>query len=693
MGNPRADRFRTWFWLPWLLALGLGWWRFGGRVPFPFRALYSDYLLAHMPQVAYLRAMWKAGYGLALWFPGQLGGYPLYADPLSTPAYPPGWAAWLLPVPWGLNLMLALHMFWAALGMYRLLRYRGASTTWAWLLATWWMLLPKAWAHLAAGHLTLLYSLAWLPWTLLAALQRRWTWTGLTLALAGLADPRGGLLVLVALAVAWGSEARPGPRALLWVLLLSGLLTAPLALPLLGWLPQTLREASPKPVFPFDLTAALGLISPLFIGGEPERVSYFPLSLWLPALAVLVRDGRARQRRLGPLLQAVGLALALTAGLWSPWVPGLAQFRVPLRWLWLWNLGMVLTAGRWRPGDEPSPAFRRLAFGLWMWGLLQAAAWFALLRTRVPLSLPWVDALVLLDLVGTGLWFWQASRKTAGPWPRMPFAGALVVPLMGLVFLGGFVRFRPLGDVEPAGRRVLAHLPLPGGKQPWLRPRLLDLTFSLLPWRAVLAEVPMAHGVHPLYSRAYDTAVHQALGWQRPAYSVTVPYFFPQQPQSRPNLTALARLRVGYLISPRPLPEAAAGQGLRLSLVHDDGAAWVYRLSPTCPPAWVEPPDGPADCFRQPAQVRSWTPNQVVLEAQGPGRLVWAENGYPDWQVWVDGKPARPIQVGPWRAVDLPPGTHRVRWRLVPRRLYLGWSLALLAAGLVLLRRGRLRGF
>ncbi|NPA30851.1 MAG: YfhO family protein, partial [Chloroflexi bacterium] len=117
---------------------------------------------------------------------------------------------------------------------------------------------------------------------------------------------------------------------------------------------------------------------------------------------------------------------------------------------------------------------------------------------------------------------------------------------------------------------------------------------------------------------------------------------------------------------------------------------WVYENAYACPAAWVEDPARPDCTAARPARVTRWTPNRVIVQAQGPGRLVLSEAAYPTWQVRVDGRPVAAEARGPWRAVTLPPGPHRVEWLLRPWDLALGWAVAA-ATGLALLTKQRMR--
>src|SRR5579859_1241000 len=146
----------------WPLALHPSW------VAFPPRSNFTDLLLSHWPNAQYLRDS-LARYGQwPLWNDQIFAGLPFAADPLSGMWYPPALALLVLPLPLGFNLLLAAHLAWAGWGMFQFLRAEGLGTPASALGAAAFAGTPKLVAHLGAGHVSLVYAVAWTPWLLLA---------------------------------------------------------------------------------------------------------------------------------------------------------------------------------------------------------------------------------------------------------------------------------------------------------------------------------------------------------------------------------------------------------------------------------------------------------------------------------------------------------------------------------------------
>jgi uncharacterized membrane protein YfhO len=71
-----------------------------------------------------------------------------------------------------------------------------------------------------------------------------------------------------------------------------------------------------------------------------------------------------------------------------------------------------------------------------------------------------------------------------------------------------------------------------------------------------------------------------------------------------------------------------------------------------------------------------WSPNQIKIQAEGPGLLVVSENAYPGWQVRVDGQEAElEINSGLFRAVTIPAGEHDVEFSFQPASVFLGGAI------------------
>jgi hypothetical protein len=128
-----------------------------------------------------------------------LAASPLAPDPLAGLWYPLNWILLLAPVPLTFNILLALHLAWAGQGVYAFLRAEGLNGAGALLGGAAFAGAPKLFTHLLAGHVSLVFAVAWTPWLLLAVRRAAGAggWTrgalaGALLALIFLADPRWG---------------------------------------------------------------------------------------------------------------------------------------------------------------------------------------------------------------------------------------------------------------------------------------------------------------------------------------------------------------------------------------------------------------------------------------------------------------------------------------------------------------------
>ncbi|MBZ0278380.1 MAG: hypothetical protein K8I60_19695, partial [Anaerolineae bacterium] len=273
-----------------LLAAGLALlvlvgWRPDG-LPFIPNQPYSDAAISHWPAALYLRESVAEG-AFPLWRETIMAGQPFAANPLNKTAYPLQWLVVLFPPALHLNLMIGLHLVIAAWGMWRWTRSEGLHPAGAALSTAAYVFAPKLLGHLGAGHLDLVYALAWWPWLLwsLGRRSRRSTiQTALFAALLFLADVR---LSLFALTIAAAYEVWPIIRRREWGQIntrlifvpLFLLLTASVIIPLLTWQPY-LNRASLTPqeagVFPLEWGHFAGLLLPAH-KGNPETITYLGL--------------------------------------------------------------------------------------------------------------------------------------------------------------------------------------------------------------------------------------------------------------------------------------------------------------------------------------------------------------------------------------------------------------------------------
>lgn len=689
------------FLLPALLLLpGMGEFAY----PSP-QAPYSDITITHYPNAVFLRRMLLEQHAIPLWSSMILSGYPFGANPLSGLWYPSNWLALILPLPLGFNLLVALHLIWGSYGMYRLLAEESRGTLGALFGGLAFGMMPKLFAHYGAGHLTLVYAVSWTPWLLLASrgsarnladpnvervgrvawLHRRMFRPGVVLAFILLADVRWGAyagLVWLGyeLVRGWGNLRRV-VTLLLENVLIAGLLSAPLTLPMMEYVRLSTRmELTPKEMTIYSLPPVrlLGLFFPDF-GGFHEWMIYPGvvvlvlglLALW-PGKGVRASSSdSARKRWFWAGL--VGFALMLSLGEALPWqgflgrVPGLDLLRVPARSLFLSGMGLAALASygvddlltqasqhskRWQMLGliSFSGFILALVVGLrmvtrqvspeFLWGLgmgLTVSIWAGMrLRDRVPGEIWFVIllALMLTDLIRVDLTLF-ASRPSE-------------------------VVFNEKGELASflAGQEGLF--------------RVYSPSYSLPQHVGAEYGLELADGVDPLQLRAYARFMERATGVPRLGYSVTLPPLANGDPSQDnvgylPNTRLLGWLNVRYVVAEFDL------QGEGLVPVARLGSSRVYENRDYLPRAWVQPAEAEPGQGARPVQDLNVTPNQVSLTAEGPGMVVLSEVMYPGWEVTVDATKAEVQTVaGVLRGVEIGPGRHEAVFSFRLPGLFLG---------------------
>lgn len=703
-------------------------------------AAYTDLLISHYPNALYLKQSILEGHTIPLWSPAILSGYHFAANPLAGLWYPPGWAVLLLPLPLGFTLLIALHLIWGGLGLYRLLRAEGLCHSPALFGALAFELMPKLFAHYGAGHLTLLYAIPWTPWLLLSLTRRksdspllagerpgeRSAWaSALILALIFLADPRwaayAGLLWLGYLFAysqydtmslraffAWQSpspqeeiasaEKRRLAMTIIRPLLdkiphvatslaITALLSAPLLLPLLEYVSHSTRShLAPAEVFSHSLPPAqlLGLLFPS--GGASAEWAFYAGGVGLILTLIALTNAKIRKKSRFWLLTA-GLSLVFALGSHFPGLellarlPGLSLLRVPPRTLFL--LGMALasvsahTLGDLLSGHNLTRAARLSLMGLVAFVLLLGGGIWAL-AGELSLTVAWgVGAITL-----AALWVGLARGRLS---PQAWMTGLL---LLGLIDWGGaaFQSFsiRPTEEALAPQSGLVEYLVGEPG-----RFRIYSPSYSIPQHLAAQHGIELADGVDPLQITAYAQFMEAATGVPQDGYSVTLPPFPGGDPSHDnaaclPDPKLLGLLNVRYIAAEFDLPVEG------LVFLKQFGETRLYDNEFAMPRAWMQPLDAAPGLEASPAEIVSWEPNHVTINASGPGLLVLSEIAYPGWRVKVDGQKAEIETVaGILRGVELSEGNHQIEFLFRPLSVYIGLAVFAVGLGFVLnARRG-----
>ncbi len=336
---------------------------FLGRVLVDYDAFVYFY-----PQRVFLAQSLLAG-RIPLWDPNLFLGAPFLANPQTAVLYPPSWLFLLGPVEVIYTVQLVLHAFLAAFFTYLLARHAFGIIPVAAALGG----IAYAFGGFAVGqvgHLNQISAAAWLPAVLLAynrfTVTRGVAWLAVGALALGLqlfaGHPQETYMTLIVLGI-FGIVTAPWRNLRLLIIcgvagagmcLLGATLAAAQLLPTLELAPLSIRGAGVSWLdavagsLPSYL-AVRALLPPYWIlVPYTEYLGYVGVTAVTLGL-VGVLQGRPRAIVFGLLVAFLGVFLALgenngAYGLVFTTVPGFDTFRVPARWLLLWEFGAAILA-------------------------------------------------------------------------------------------------------------------------------------------------------------------------------------------------------------------------------------------------------------------------------------------------------------------------------------------------------------
>ncbi len=669
--------------------------------------IFSDYAISYYANAAYLKETLQTTGQIPFWSDLILSGFPLAANPLAIFWYPLNWIALCLPLPFGHNLMVFLHLIWGGAGMYLFLRRDGLSHLAGLFGALAFASMPKLFAQYGAGHLSFLYAIPWTPWLLWLSgrafdadthpnKKQARRWSTVVYALILLADIRwavyAGLLwfahsqyligghvrratpklAFSAKIAAYFSQIRPFGFQVVVAILLG----APQILPLLEYTRLSARAGmTAADILIFSLPAAkfLGLIFPDF-GGNHELMIYVGVVPVILSLVWLFRQAKQPQARFLAWVLCGALVVSLGANLpfARAWVklPGVSLLRVPSRALFLSGFAFAaLSAYGLETLLQAQQALRLRPLLLSLTALSGLTIFLAIgvvLLNQPALEFLWGGVFFSL---GAGL-VALILRKTIST--RVGFIALAVLALLDWGALNRSVlTFQPKTEILTQQSETTQYLEAQTGIF-----RIYSPSYSLPQQIAVQNNFQLADGVDPLHLAQYSTFMAAASGVPRPAYSVTIPSYSAGAPTSAnanflPDPQLLGLLNVRFVVA--EFDQKIAG----LTLQAQFGETRVYQNELALPRAWVQPDSGSA----QPGAVEiiERQPNRIAMIADGPGVLILSEVIYPGWQAQVDGQPAeiRPYQ-NLLRSVELSAGSHQIVFQFRSKSIYAGLGLAVI---------------
>ena len=686
-----------------------------GNFAFPVRGDYSDLVISHFTNAEFLRESLVNG-EIPLWSSRIFGGYPFAANPLSGLHYPIGWLALLFPLPFGINIVTALHLAAAGLGMYLFLKGEGLSQ-WAALAASLVIqVMPKLMAHFAAGHLTLVFGVCLTPWVLWAEQKRRkskgftgWKMApGIILALIVLADPRW----LPYAAMLWlgysvrlsffhrKTTVRKEISSLAGGFGIQGLVTlilsAPLWLPLMEYIPLTTRSlmsASDNNALSLPAANLLGLFIPS-MGGYAEWELYAGAIPWLLFIFILAVPGLRRQTRFW--LAVLGVSLLAAFGDAIPGyqlitrLPGFSLLRVPSRSLFLCGFSYAVLSAyaidyliQNRVEQKPEPVFFMVPFVAFPFFI---AAGLGIYLDGYYLPFLWAGIASLIGVFAI-LAFEKRWIAVRGILPI--FITILIIEMAAVD--ANLMSLRKPNEVLGKGDELAAEI-LGNGQELF---RVYSPSFSFPQYISGSKRIDILDGIDPLQITEFDNLFSKASGIPMDGYTVTLPPFPSGKPETDdssyvPDSKLLGILNVKYIVSAFPL------EATGLVHIQNVNGVEIYQNLNYQQRAVVEHENGTI----LKADIVSHQANRVEINATGPGRLILADVMYPGWIVRVDGieTPIEPY-LGVLRSVSIGTGNHEVAFSFHPLSVYIGWAIAMAGWVIIivifstkLVRRGKQHG-
>jgi len=494
-----------------------------------------------------------------------MGGQPFYANPLNKVFYPPQYLVVLLSPILHLNLLLWLHLILAGLGMWYAARSCGISDMAAKVIGVTYVLTPRLMAAAGAGHLDVVYAMAWLPCVVGIAryavsyskhgLLRRALTSGIVIALSIHADVRisafslslAGLLLLIPLPGSSETAVRRDYRAILLALVIATVLTAPMWGSLLYFAPQLSRAGLTAAEAAAESISGLQLLA-FFIPRPPgshEQILYVGWFILLAAGSAIIAAVRSEISRAGANKGHKGLH-SITV------LIGTRQFQAPKLWVIGLLLAVVIFCAFYVVGSN----------GI-LWTTL-VEIFPTLLWWRVPPRIWIVAVFALLLLAGYGL-----SRIRSAPLlvvvAALIIAESLYTDATRITFQDRAVwldRYAPIAQAIRAD----------GGR------KFYSPTYSIPTQATAYYDLQDAGGVDPFQFSAYIPIFERATGTRTQGYSITLPSFDAEPNQANrstvPDAKALSALGVTHVVS------AFAMNVPGLTLLTTIDGTTIYRVTP-----------------------------------------------------------------------------------------------------------------
>lgn len=647
---------------------------------------YSDIAITHYPNMLFIQKTIKETGTIPLWNPYILSGYPFNADPLSGLWYPPGWIALLLPLPFGINLDVILHILFGGWGVFLFLQRMKYNQIISLFGAGVFLLLPKIYAHFGAGHITYLYAFTLTPWLFWAAIRlvkKPYLLEGLLISGMILADvrwvPYGIMGWLVVSWINWRENHVNKERLLQLItkkivaMTLALLLSAPLLLPFLQYTilsTRSLLTTGDNLFLSLPTANLLGIFSPSY-GGTAEWAFYCGAGITLIALLSLFSNHKNWVYAwlniwLFCLLWSLGSnlpGLSIIAGL-----PGFNLLRVPPRAMFLGNLAIIFLAAegiRWIGSIESNNNWKkvRLSFvGVTLFCILIAIMTMAIVGEKA-ISFQFGAVIILICAIALELW------NQHKPYAKTIIAIALIISACDLIVAD----YRNFDTHEKDLMIPTSAMQMLSNKNQ--STRIYSPSYSVSQEMAMEQGWMVTEGIHPMQLKNYVEYFEKASGVKANHYSVVQPPLATGNPEvdnidAKPDLDRLARLNVAIIASNYPIESIDENE------IYSDKELWLYLN-----PKFSEFPIKVKEKGRiDKVKTIQYTPNRIVYQTDGDaGQILTSEINYPGWIAYDNGVEITLLNSKElFRSVEISSGKHQIEFKYQPILTYIGSGIALI---------------
>ncbi|HSM24672.1 MAG TPA: hypothetical protein VK856_07415 [Anaerolineaceae bacterium] len=578
------------------------------------------------------------------------------------------------PLPLGINISLLLHLLVGMLGMFFFLKQLNLTDISAVFGSIAFALSNKIYAHLGAGHLSLIYAICWTPWFLYSLknieMKRffsKFIPSGLIFGTMLLADLRWSIpLILIWLTYYFQSPQKllPKIKSFFSVLGIGLMSSAAVWLPLLQLLQFTNRvnmSTSDRMVYSFSLKDLLNLLFPVFEGSAETRV-YPGIVIILLVVAGLPLIRKIKSLRYWYFLIVASFLLSLGDNL--PGInliynlPGFSLTRVPARFLFplLFSTTIISAVVLDQLVDQNEKIdSKKIIFYLspLIFFVFIFSIGGMILTKSFSINLIWPLFILLLIFVCIIIFLMFNNQRK---WLVYLVTIALLIDLS---FVNGMsLTFKDSNEILNDKFQLISELQNDNSFY-----RIYTPSYSISQEQGAYWGIKQINGIDPIQLDAYVKFFQLASGVQSDEYSVTLPKFKSGNPDIDnkgycPSIPLLEELNTKYIVSSFSLKNCDFEKEKILSnqYIYTINGEGNYAKFLDC------------DNNKYPTLIEKKSPNEIILRVNSCGGMLQiSEINFPGWRLFIDGEKADYESGYLLRQVQIPTGEHTLRMVYQPQ--------------------------